>query len=88
MTAVDIRTAICGAYRTLARGRGDWVAIAALRHRLAGLDQRQVTAELRAMERDRVANLVPQANQKVLTPADHAAAVPVGPDRCHLVSIA
>jgi len=83
----DVRSEILSAYCRLARCRGDWVRIAELRQQLAHLGHDLVTAELRAMELDRVAHLVPQANQKVLTATDHAAAVRIGMDRCHLMSI-
>jgi hypothetical protein len=78
---------IRAAYRDLAREPRAWVSLADLRARLGAAARQDVDALLRAMSRARTANLVPQANQKILAAADRAAAVRIGGEDCHLISI-
>jgi hypothetical protein len=78
---------IRAAYRDLAREPRAWVSLADLRARLGAAAREDVDAVLRAMSRARTANLVPQANQKILAAADRAAAVRIGGEDCHLISI-
>jgi len=86
--AADLAERIRVAYRRLARHPRDWVSLTDLRQQLgADAPHDQVDAVLRELERTREANLVPQANQKVLTAADHAAAVRIGMEDTHLLSM-
>lgn len=78
---------IRAAYRSLARSQRDWVSLAELRALLGDIPRDEVDAALWRMSRNRQANLVPQSNQKVLTNADRAAAVRLGDQDNHLVSI-
>lgn len=87
-SAGDLAGRIRVAYRRLARHPRDWVRLADLRQQLgADVARGDVDATLRQLERDREANLVPQANQKVLTAADHAAALRIGMEDTHLLSM-
>ena len=83
----DLEHRIRLAYGKLAARPGDWVALADLRPLLGHADHVEVDAALRRLSRARKANLVPQANQKVLTQADREAAVRIGVEDCHLISI-
>lgn len=87
---VDPSQAIIDAHRAIIAERGgdhdDWVDICTLRQR-AGLPAADFDAAILGLSRTRRANLVPLANQKVLTAADREAAVRVGGEDCHLVSM-
>lgn len=84
ITAYEHR--ITAAYRRLAHP-GDWVSLTDLRPEVGGRRE-HVDAALRNLSRTQRANLVVQANRKVLTHADRDAAVRIGLDDCHLISIA
>lgn len=64
-----------------------WASLALLRAMLADIPRNELDATLRAMSRSQSANLVPGANQKTLTDADHAAALRIGMDLCHYIAI-
>jgi len=83
----NLEDRVLAAYRSLARSRRDWVSLTQLRALLGDAAPDDVDAILRQMSRARRANLVPQSNQKVLTPADRAAAVRIGDQDNHLISI-
>lgn len=85
--ALDLPGRIRAAYRKLARDPQDLVSLTQLRPLLGAAPRDEVDAALRRMSRARQANLVPQANQKTLSQADRAAAVRIGNEDCHLVSI-
>lgn len=85
--ALDLPDRIRLAYRKLARDPQDLVSLTQLRPLLGAAPRDEVDAALRRMSRARQANLVPQANQKTLSQADRAAAVRIGNEDCHLVSI-
>ncbi|TYB63966.1 hypothetical protein FXF51_23240 [Nonomuraea sp. PA05] len=76
-----------GAYAELAQSPGAWVGLAGLRALLADLPRAQVDETLTRMERLPDVNLVPESNQKTLTPADREAAVLIGGQRKHLLWI-
>jgi hypothetical protein len=84
---LDIEERIRTAYRKLASDPRDWVGLAQLRPLLGDTPREAVDETLRALSRSRRANLVAQANQKVLSQADRAAAVRIGNQDCHLISI-
>lgn len=66
---------------------GDWVGLVELRHVLDGRGTRRPVQDeqLRRMSREGKITLTPEANRKVLTDTDHAAAVTIGGEPCHLV---
>jgi hypothetical protein len=84
---VDIEDRLRAAYRKLAKEPRDWVSLSDLRPLLGDAPRAAVDEALRELSRSRRANLVRQANQKILSPADRAAAVRIGTDDCHLISI-
>lgn len=65
---------------------GDWVTLTDLRPEIGG-HREHVDAALLTLSRSRQANLIAQANQKILTEHDRDCAVRVGIDDCHLISI-
>jgi hypothetical protein len=85
--APDLPERVRQAYRKLAREPRDLVSLTQLRPLLGGAPREAVDAALRQLSRARQANLVPQANQKILSQADRAAAVRIGNEDCHFISI-
>ncbi|GAA3452267.1 hypothetical protein [Dactylosporangium matsuzakiense] len=83
----DTETAIRTAYRRLARRPGDWVELAQLRPALNGILPSVVDATLVAMSILDDVSIVPESNQKVLTPEQIGAAVRIGNQNKHLISI-
>ncbi len=79
---------IRGAYTELAAKPGAWVALVRLRNALADVPRDDLDTALRELDRARDVDLIPEENQKTLTPADRAAAVVVGVDHHHLLRIA
>ncbi|MBT0565729.1 MarR family transcriptional regulator [Williamsia sp. CHRR-6] len=75
-------------YRRLAPHAGAWVPLAQVRDVLGELSRDSLDAALRDLERQREVGLIPQEDQARLTAADRAAAVTVGTQTCHLLSIA
>lgn len=63
------------------------MGLAGLREQLADVPRAQVDETLTRMERLPDVNLVPESNQKTLTPADREAAVLIGGQRKHLLWI-
>lgn len=84
---MEIEERIRTAYHKLAREPRDWVSLSDLRPLLGGEPPAAVDEALRRLSRSRRANLVPQANRKILSDAERAASVRIGPDDCHLISI-
>lgn len=76
------------AYRKLAKDPQALVSLAGLRPLLGEARREAVDAALRQMSRAREVNLVPQGNQKILSQADRHAAVRIGEEDCHLISVA
>jgi hypothetical protein len=84
----NVETEIRNAYRRLAPAPGGWVSLADLRPMLGGFNRAQVDRALVAMiEESTDVNLVPESNQKALTPAHREAAVRIGDQNKHLISI-
>lgn len=73
---------VCAGYE-----RGAWVGLAELRMFLQDVPRAQVDQELRMLNRQEDVNLVPESNQKTLTPADREAAVNIGEQDKHLIWI-
>lgn len=83
----DVEARIRSAYAQLAREPGSWVALADVRSRLDGVPRAEVDRVLRRMNRLPDVNLVPESNQKTLSAQDRAAAVNIGDQDKHLLSI-
>lgn len=75
------------AYASLASEPGAWVKLADLRSLLGGLSRSDVDNALIAMNRRSGVNIVPESNQKTLSDADRVAAVRIGEQDKHLLSI-
>jgi hypothetical protein len=87
-TAAELETEIRRAYRTLAPAPGDWVSLAALRPLLGHVSKTSVDQALTMMiDMSDDVNLVPQSDQKALSPAEREAAVRIGDQNKHLISI-
>lgn len=78
---------IRAAYRELAKAPGTWVGLADLRDRLGDADRAVVDDALRAMLRRDGVRIIPVANSKSLTARDRAAAVRIGEEDNHTLSI-
>lgn len=83
----ELEADIRAAYATLAREPRDWVRLAELRPLLNGASRDDVDGVLKDMSRNRRAQLAPDSNRKTLTDADRAAAVEIGGDPNHLISV-
>lgn len=85
--AADLGERIRAAYRSLVASPGGWVSLTRLRPALGDVPRAEVDDALRRLYREPDVNLVPESNQKVLTPEDRAAAVHVGDQDKHLIGI-
>lgn len=83
----DAESLIRAAYRELAATPGAWVGLADLRDRLVDEDRFTVDAALRTLVRQDGVRIIPVANSKALTPRDRAAAVRIGDEDNHALSI-
>ncbi len=84
---VDLESRIRKAYQTLASKPGTWVSLTRLRSLLGDATKADVDKVLRNMNQSPDVNIVPESNQKILTPADREAAVRLGGQDKHLISI-
>jgi hypothetical protein len=84
---VDVEAQVRAAYVTLAARAGGWVDLVRLRAALPEVSKREMDDALTQMQRDPDVSLIPEENQKTLTPADHAAAVHIGDQARHLMAI-
>lgn len=81
----DIQDAVRDAYQQIA-APGRWANLADVRAKLdSTLPRNRVDEALRGLERRPDVNLVPESNQKTLTPAQRAAAVSIGDQNKHLI---
>ncbi|MGV9295990.1 hypothetical protein [Amycolatopsis sp. NPDC003676] len=83
----DLESLIRGVYAELSVGVHDWIRLARLRPKLNGADKEEVDAVLVKMAKTGTVHLAPDSNRKVLTDADHDAAVRVGGEDKHLIVI-
>jgi hypothetical protein len=83
----DITERIRAAYATLAPEPGTWVKLARLRPLLGEATRAEVDGALKGMIHLPDVTIVPEVNQKTLTPEDRAAAVIIGDQDKHLISI-
>ncbi len=84
---VEVTARIRAAYAELAAEPGAWVSLARLRPLLDGFARAEVDAALKGMIHLPEVSIVPENNQKVLTPEARAAAVTIGEQDKHLISI-
>ena len=82
-----LETLIREVYLDLSAGPQDWIRLARIRPRLDGAEKSEVDETLLKMIKTGTAHLAPDSNRKVLTEADHAAAVRVGGEDKHLLAI-
>ncbi|WP_410649726.1 hypothetical protein [Amycolatopsis sp. cmx-4-54] len=87
VTAEEIETRIRIAYRKLSDAPRDWVGLVDLRPMLGEASSVDVDAVLKELSRSGQIRLVPESNRKTLTAAAHAAAVRIGGEDNHLLSI-
>lgn len=83
---VDLEERIRVAYRELVREPRGWVGLVDLRPKL-GAPAAEVDAVLKELSRAGKVHLVPEDNRKALTAADHEAAIRIGGEDNHLLSI-
>jgi hypothetical protein len=84
---VSIVDRVRHAYAGLAAEPEDWVSLTDLRRQLDGLARHEVDQVLKDLDGKGV-TLIPEANQKTLTAEDRAAAVRIGGEDNHLLSMA
>jgi hypothetical protein len=75
------------AYRELVKEPRGWVGLGDLRSKLGGTDAAEVDAALKELSGTGEVHLVPEENRKALSAADRAAAVRIGGEDAHLISI-
>ncbi|WP_271219711.1 hypothetical protein [Streptosporangium carneum] len=83
----DVTARIRAAYAELAVEPGAWVSLARLRPLLGGFARAEVDSALKGMIHLPEVSIVPENNQKALTPEARAAAVVIGDQDKHLISI-
>lgn len=83
----DVEAAIEAGYRVLTRGPGEFVKLRTLRLRLPEIPRPDVDSALSAMYADQRVNLIPQSNQQALTDEDRQAALRIGGEYKHMISI-
>ncbi|MFI6634301.1 hypothetical protein ACIBI7_35930 [Nonomuraea fuscirosea] len=75
------------AYARTAQGPGRWAGLAELRALLGDMPRAEQDQALRDLERLPYVNVVPESNQKLLTPEDREAAVHIGGQDKHLIAV-
>lgn len=86
-TTVDIEASIRTAYARLAREPGSTVRLSRLRTELRDIPRSDLDDALARLRRAADVSLIPEENQKTLTDEERAAAVVVGNQQNHLLSI-
>ncbi|OZC78776.1 hypothetical protein CH251_03285 [Rhodococcus sp. 06-462-5] len=84
---VDIEASIRAAYARLAREPGSTVRLSRLRNELRDIPRSDLDDALARLRRAADVSLIPEENQKTLTEEERAAAVVVGNQQNHLLSI-
>lgn len=87
VTTAEIEIRIRTAYLKLARSPRDWVGLVDLRPLLGDVPTPEVDAVLKELSRVGQVHLVPESNRKTLTAEDHVAAIRIGGEDNHLISI-
>jgi hypothetical protein len=83
----DVEKRIRATYEELVAEPGGWVALRRLRERLADLSRDDVDEALMFMDLQPGVFLEPEVNQKTLSDADWSAAIRIGGEPKHLLSI-
>ncbi|WP_162642257.1 hypothetical protein [Streptosporangium sp. 'caverna'] len=83
----DIEARVRAAYTELAREPGTWVSLTEIRPLLGDATRAEVDDVLTLMNRMPGVNIVPESNQKTLTQQDRDAAVTIGDQAKHFLSI-
>ncbi|WFE27968.1 hypothetical protein O7623_01815 [Solwaraspora sp. WMMD791] len=84
----SVEERVRASYHKLAPRAGDLVNLADLRDLVDDLDRADVDAALRRLHRRPGVTLVPEANQKALDPRTRAAAVVIGDQPKHMITMA
>jgi hypothetical protein len=84
--APDVEEQVRRAYAKLARQPRDWVRLADLRTSV-GASRADVDVALKQLSRSQQATMMPAQDQRTLTPADVEAAIRIGGENKHLLSI-
>jgi hypothetical protein len=82
----DVEAQVRAAYAKLARQPRDWVRLADLRPSV-GASRADVDVVLKQLSRSQQATMMPAQDLRTLTPADEEAAVRIGGENKHLLSI-
>ena len=85
--AGSLRDRIRQGYRNLASRPGDWVELRDLRKQLGDWPRREVDLEIVRMFREKDVNLTLHEDLRRLTAADRDAAIRIGVDDMHLISM-
>lgn len=83
----DLTARVIAAYQILAPVSGEFIKLRELREHLVDIPRSALDAALATMFTARRINLVPQSNQQALTAADREAALRLGGEHKHLISI-
>jgi hypothetical protein len=83
----DLTVRVTAAYEALAPAPGEFVKLRQLREQLPDIPRLALDGTLAAMFAAQRVNLIPQSNQQALTAADREAALRLGGEHKHLVSI-
>lgn len=83
----DLESLIRAVYLDLSVGPQDWIRLARIRPRLNGAGKSEVDEVLLKMMKTGTVHLAPDSNRKVLTDADHEAAIRIGGEDKHLIAI-
>ncbi|KAA0928098.1 MULTISPECIES: hypothetical protein [unclassified Rhodococcus (in: high G+C Gram-positive bacteria)] len=86
-STVDIEASIRAAYARIAREPGSTVRLSRLRNELHDIPRTDLDEALARLRRAADVSLIPEENQKTLTDEERAAAVVVGNQQNHLLSI-
>jgi hypothetical protein len=86
-SASDVEARIRAAYDELAREPGTWVSLTKIRPLLGDVTRTEVDDVLTLMNRMLDVNIVPESNQKTLSQQDRDAAVTIGDQDKHFLSI-
>ncbi|MFD9733485.1 hypothetical protein [Umezawaea sp. NPDC059074] len=82
-----LESLIRAVYLDLADGPQDWIRLARIRPGLNGATKSEVDEALVKMLKTGTVHLAPDSNRKVLTEADHEAAIRIGNEDLHLIAI-
>lgn len=75
------------AYHDLAKEKREWVALTALRRALADVDRTDLDSAIKQMHRNKSLMLTLEENQSRLSKEDRTAALRLGPDNMHYISM-